>query len=156
VDVVRDLMIHDIGVLQLLLGEEPEDVVAVGLRVASDWIDVASARLRFPSGCVAALTASRVSERPLRRMRVFERDGCLSVDFLAGPEDALLAQLQSFVAAVRCRERPGPAAAGALGALRTALRVVDAMRGPANLPRREPQRSVRRAECGPPQGTTAR
>lgn len=128
VDVVRDLMIHDIGVLQLLLGEEPEDVAAAGLRVASDWIDVATARLRFRSGCVAALTASRVSERPLRRMRVFEPDACLSVDFLEGPEDALLAQLEAFVTAVRCRERPGPAAVGALGALRTALRVIDAMR----------------------------
>lgn len=128
VDVVLDLMIHDIGILQELLGEEPEAVEAVGLPVLSDWVDVASARLRFRSGCVAALTASRVSEQPLRRMRVFEPGGCTSVDFLLGSGDALLEQLRAFVTAVRRREGAAAAAGGALSALRTALRVVEAMR----------------------------
>ena len=148
VDVVRDLMIHDIGIVQQLLGEEPADVEAVGLRVVSDWIDVACARLRFRSGCVAQLTASRVSARPLRRMRVFEPGLCLSVDLLApsvsvqdaaagargapprdlGGEDALLEQLRCFARAVQRREQGGGEAWGALGALRTALRVVEAVR----------------------------
>ncbi len=152
VDVVRDLMIHDIEILQQILGEDPSAVEAVGGRVLTDWIDVAEARLRFPSGCVASLTASRVSEKPKRRMRFFARDECLSVDFLApsasvhrprrggaagvglavdriglAGEDPLLAQLRAFVAGVRSRARPAASGASALGALRTALRVIDAM-----------------------------
>lgn len=153
VDVVRDLMIHDIDILQQILGEEPEGIEAIGIPVITDKIDIANARVRFPSGCVAALTASRVSKRPRRKMRFFQRDGYFSIDFLAqsasihqrredrcddrprievekltfGPEDALLAQLSAFVDAVRKRDAPTNSAASALGALRTALRVIDAM-----------------------------
>ncbi len=151
VDVVRDLMIHDIEILQQILGEEPEDVEAVGGRVVTDWVDVAEAKLRFPSGCVASLTASRITEKPRRRMRFFARDQCLCVDFLApsasihrplpggtgvrfavdpiglAGEEPLLAQLRAFVEGVRRRARPAASSASALGALRTALRVIDAM-----------------------------
>jgi len=83
VDVVRDLMIHDLDILQQLLGEEPERVEAIGVSVMTDTVDIANARLAFPGGCVANLTASRVSTVPVRRLRLFERDACFDVDFLA-------------------------------------------------------------------------
>jgi predicted dehydrogenase len=153
VDVVRDLMIHDLDILQQLLGEEPDRVEAIGVSVMTDTVDIANARLAFPGGCVANLTASRVSTVPVRRLRLFERDACFDVDFLersaaiarrseASPgtdsathdveveelkteaEDTLLAQLRAFVVAVGERRLPDPST---VGALRTALRVVAAM-----------------------------
>ena len=81
-DVVRDLMIHDIDILQRLLGEEPERVEAVGVRVVTDQVDIANARISFPSGCIANLTASRVSVSPMRKLRFFQRDAYFSIDFL--------------------------------------------------------------------------
>lgn len=152
VDVVRDLMIHDLDILQRVIGEEPDSIEAMGLPVISETIDIANARIGFPSGCIANLTASRVAALPARKMRFFQRDGCLAVDFLAqkasiyrrsetangpeppveveelrfDPEDALLAQLRAFVDAVRTRD-VASSAYSAVGALRTALRVVEAM-----------------------------
>ncbi len=127
VDVVLDLMIHDIEILQGLLGAEPDRVEAVGVPVLTDLVDIANARLSFGSRCVANLTASRVSVQPMRRFRLFQRDAYVTIDFLeqrsavfrrrsaaAGekPEievqefkgeraDTLLAQLEVFLAAVR-------------------------------------------------------
>ena len=83
VDVVRDLMIHDLDILQQILGEEPDRIESVGAAVVSDQLDVANARLEFASGCIANLTASRVSRVALRRIRFFPREGCISIDFLA-------------------------------------------------------------------------
>ncbi len=153
VDVVRDLMIHDLDILQQLLGHEPQRIEAVGLPVLTPKVDVASARLVYPCGCVANLTASRVSSSPARTIRFFQPDGTVSVDFLnqAGvvarrveggpkgaprivarkvevtPGDALLAQLRAFVMAVRRLDRPRVDGEGGLGALRTALRVHEAI-----------------------------
>jgi predicted dehydrogenase len=155
VDVVRDLMIHDIEILQQLLGAEPEEVHAVGVPVITDQIDIANARLAFPGACIANLTASRVSATPLRKFRLFQRDAYFSIDFLAqkamlfrrvptpdggkkiemqsletNREDALAAQLDVFVAGVRQRSAEGlggVTGAQAAAALRTALRVIDAM-----------------------------
>ena len=152
VDVVRDLMIHDLDLLQHLVGEEPERIDAIGIPVLSQEIDIANARLVHPGGCVANLTASRVSVEPLRRLRVFQPSGYLSIDLLAksavffhrregddeapriemekleiAHEDALLAQLCSFLGAVRARGEPEVSGVDAMRTLRTALRVVDAM-----------------------------
>ena len=152
VDVVRDLMIHDLDLLQHLVGEEPERIDAIGIPVLSQEIDIANARLVHPGGCVANLTASRVSVEPLRRLRVFQPSGYLSIDLLAksavffhrregdgdapriemekleiAHEDALLAQLRSFLGAVRARGEPEVSGVDAMRTLRTALRVVDAM-----------------------------
>jgi predicted dehydrogenase len=132
VDVVRDLMIHDIEILQQLLRKEPERVDAVGVPVLTDHADIANARLTFPGACVANLTASRVSVTPMRKFRMFQRDAYFSIDFLAqkaalfrrlpgeagqpkiefeelktDPGDALLAQLAVFLEAVRTRATPG-------------------------------------------------
>jgi len=159
IDVVRDLMIHDLDILQQLLGEEPERIEAVGVPVLSPNADIANARITYPGGCVANLTASRVSATPMRKIRFFQRDGYFSIDFLeqsalairreisettGAPEiklekldvdrgDALLGQLRSFVSAVRERRPPAVDGAGGLGALRTALRVLEAMPHPDEL-----------------------
>jgi predicted dehydrogenase len=153
IDVVRDLMIHDLDILQQLLGEEPDRIEAVGVPVVTNCVDIANARLTYPCGCVANLTASRVSATPVRKIRFFQQEGYFSVDFLeqsavigrrdagedggppsisiekleVAPGDALLAQLRAFVRATRTRERPRVDGLGGTGALRTALRVNDAM-----------------------------
>ena len=69
IDVVKDLMIHDIDILQQLLGEEPNRIEAIGVSVVSEKIDIANARLGFRCGCVASLTASRITPTPTRRLR---------------------------------------------------------------------------------------
>lgn len=153
VDVVRDLMIHDLDLIQRVVGAEPERIEAIGVPVITERVDIANARLTFPSGCVANVTASRVSPQPMRKLRFFQSDGYLSVDLLqrtltvatrgpAGPDgqrpieldrlsidqgDALETQLQSFCEAVRTRRVAAGAGDQGLAALRTALRVIAAM-----------------------------
>ena len=153
VDVIRDLMIHDIDILQQVLGEEPSRIEALGVPVITNMVDIANVRVEFPSGCIADLVASRVSRTPVRKMRFFQRDGFFSIDFARQsasiyrrresgngawpsverervrfePEDALLTQLRSFVDGVEKRDDPLATARTGLGALRTALRVVEAI-----------------------------
>ena len=78
--VVTDLMIHDLDMAMWLLGEYPTDVHAVGTTVFSDVIDVASAVLRFPSGCIATLQASRATQDKVRRVSVGEKDRFIVAD----------------------------------------------------------------------------
>jgi predicted dehydrogenase len=153
VDVVRDLMIHDLDIVQRLVGEEPERVEAIGVPVVTDRVDIANARLVFPGGCVANLTASRVSPTPMRKIRFFQPDGYFSIDFLeqsvtlaerSAPDaqgqrrismrrleidrgDALAEQLRAFITAVRERRVEAGDGDDGLAALRTALRVIEAM-----------------------------
>jgi len=127
-------------------------VEGIGVPVISAQLDIANARLRFPGGCVANFTASRVSPTPMRKIRFFQADGYFSIDFLghsavilrriaedAGapridvepirfdPDDALAAQLRAFLAALRTRRDESESAEAGLRALRTALRVVESM-----------------------------
>jgi len=81
VAVVLDLMIHDIDVILSLAKSEVKSVDASGVSVVSDEIDIANARIKFASGAVANVTASRISQNPMRKLRIFERDAYLSVDF---------------------------------------------------------------------------
>jgi predicted dehydrogenase len=81
VGVVMDLMIHDLDIVNHLVGEEAGDVRAVGVSVGGRHEDVANARMTFPSGCVANVTASRVSDQRMRRIRIFTRRGYLSLDY---------------------------------------------------------------------------
>lgn len=82
VAVVLDLMIHDIDlILALNRWELPVDIRASGVPVVSDEIDIANARLEFAGGCVANLTASRISRNPMRKMRLFAPDSYISLDF---------------------------------------------------------------------------
>jgi predicted dehydrogenase len=80
IDVVFDLMIHDIDIVLECVGASPSRVSAVGVAVLSGSEDIANARLEFDDGCVANLTASRVSQDRLRRIRFFQADAYLSVD----------------------------------------------------------------------------
>jgi len=82
VAVVLDLMIHDIDIILSLVKSPVKRVDASGVAVVSDSIDIANARIHFENGCVANLTASRISQKKMRKMRLFQRDAYVSVDFL--------------------------------------------------------------------------
>ncbi|MYF71504.1 MAG: Gfo/Idh/MocA family oxidoreductase [Proteobacteria bacterium] len=125
VNVVLDLMIHDLDLILSLLGSKPVRVSAVGIPVLTDTPDIASARIEFDSGAIANVTASRVSTAAQRKFRVFHEGHYLSIDFGegevqlvsrtesgAGPAlreerwslakgDALLAEVESFCNAIR-------------------------------------------------------
>lgn len=81
IDVVFDLMIHDIDVVLALAGADPVSLEAVGIPVLTDRIDIANARLRFASGCIANLTASRISRDRVRKLRVFQPHALVTVDY---------------------------------------------------------------------------
>lgn len=83
VAVVLDLMIHDIDVILSLVKTDVISVDASGVSVVSDEIDIANARIKFAGGAVANVTASRISQNPMRKLRIFERDAYLSIDFAA-------------------------------------------------------------------------
>ncbi|MFQ5511397.1 MAG: Gfo/Idh/MocA family oxidoreductase [Candidatus Krumholzibacteriia bacterium] len=84
VSVIMDLMIHDLDLLGLFLGEAPADIRAKGAGILTDRPDIVNARLEYRNGCVANLTASRVSMEPMRKIRIFSRRNYLSIDLLKG------------------------------------------------------------------------
>ncbi|MEE9186485.1 MAG: Gfo/Idh/MocA family oxidoreductase [Bacteroidota bacterium] len=84
VAVVLDLMIHDIDIILSLVQSPVEKVDASGVAVVSDSVDIANARIEFANGCVANVTASRISQRKMRKMRLFQRDAYISIDFSEG------------------------------------------------------------------------
>ncbi len=97
-NVVLDLMIHDIDIVQTIVGAPISSIDAIGTTVFSDEIDIANARIRFDNGCVANATASRASFKTERKMRVFEDDAYLSIDLQ-----------QKILTVIRKRdEAPGP------------------------------------------------
>ena len=87
VAVVLDLMIHDIDIILSLVRSEVESIDASGLAVVSDTADIANARLKFANGCVANITASRISQNRMRKMRLFQRNAYISIDFLQGQSE---------------------------------------------------------------------
>ncbi len=150
VSVVLDLMIHDIDLIQELVGTPIESIDAVGATVFSGEIDIVNARLRFQGGCVANTTASRVSLKQERKIRIFQDDAYLSVDMQqkvltvirkkdAAPVespaqvsieeesfdqgDALLAEIEAFLKAVRERSTPLVTGEDGLRALETAMKI---------------------------------
>ncbi len=131
VDVVLDVMIHDLDVILSMVPSALRSVEAVGVPVLTSSVDIANARLRFANGCIANLTASRVSLKRERKLRIFQADAYLAVDYgerrvriirreprpdgqtalvveeREVPEfDALEAEIAAFVRAVRDREPP--------------------------------------------------
>jgi predicted dehydrogenase len=132
VDVVLDLMIHDIDIVLTLVNAPVTAVSAVGVPVVSEQVDIANARVEFASGCVANLTASRVSGERLRKIRVFQRDTYFVLDYASqqlhlfrlmptdGPGrsrltrvdipvarvEPLRQELEDFVSSVRSRRPP--------------------------------------------------
>ena len=152
VDVVLDLMIHDLDIVLALDGSEPTQIEAVGVPVLTPKVDIANARLRFESGLIANLTASRVSVEKVRKFRVFAPRTYVSVDFTsreaqifrleandggrpriasekrgAPEEEPLRRQIQAFLAAVRSRARPVVPGSEGRRALALALAVLARM-----------------------------
>jgi predicted dehydrogenase len=150
VNVVLDLMIHDIDIVQTLVGAPIETIDAIGTPVFSEEIDIANARIRFASGCVVNATASRVSFKTERKLRVFAGDAYLSLDLhqkiitmirkrpaaeVAGalpvsieeqslePGDALKAEVASFLECARTGRPPVVPGEAGLRALETAIRI---------------------------------
>jgi predicted dehydrogenase len=82
VDVVLDLMIHDIDIILNIVRADPASIHAAGVPVITDTVDIANARIEFEDGCVANITASRVSAQKLRKIRVFQPDAYVSIDYL--------------------------------------------------------------------------
>ena len=81
IDVIFDLMIHDVDVLLAAVGSDVVSVEAVGVNVLTPRVDIANARLRFASGCIANVTASRISRDRVRKARFFQRDSYVSIDY---------------------------------------------------------------------------
>jgi predicted dehydrogenase len=82
VPVVLDLMIHDIDIILSVVNSEVKEISSSGVAVISDTPDIANARIKFENGCVANLTASRISMKNMRKSRFFQKDAYISVDFL--------------------------------------------------------------------------
>jgi predicted dehydrogenase len=81
VDVALDLMIHDLDIILALVGQDPCEIRAVGVPVLGEHADIVNSRIEFPGGCVANVTASRLALKDERKMRVFQPDAYLSLDF---------------------------------------------------------------------------
>lgn len=81
VDVILDVMIHDIDIILNFVKSEIESVDAVGIPVITDKVDIANARIKFQNGCVANVTASRVSKERMRKIRLFQHDAYISIDY---------------------------------------------------------------------------
>ena len=155
IDVVLDLMIHDLDLILSIVRSDVEAVEAVGVPVLTPRVDIANARLRFENGCIANLTASRISRDAVRKIRFFQRDAYVSIDTaardvemwsvipqagaaprigggkLAVPGDEpLKGELEDFVAAVRERRRPAVSGEEGRAALALAVRIVELMGRP--------------------------
>jgi predicted dehydrogenase len=147
IDVIFDLMIHDLDLLLSAVGEVVS-VEAVGVNVLTPKTDIANARLRFASGCIANLTASRISRERVRKARFFQEDSYVSIDFAAqevetyrlmpsnggrpviaggrvevAADEPLRRELIDFIGAIRERRAPGVDAAAAREALALATRI---------------------------------
>ena len=82
VSVIQDLMIHDIDIILNLVKSPVKAIDANGVAIITDKIDIANARIRFENGCVANITASRISQNKMRKMRLFQKNAYISIDFL--------------------------------------------------------------------------
>lgn len=156
VDVILDLMIHDLDILLHLVGDDIAHVESVGVPVLTDKIDIANVRLVFERGCVANLTASRITNKTMRKIRFFGEEGYHAVDYekrsilslkrdrdAAGrpiivenkldvvPADPLEMEVRSFVAACRSRSRPAVPGEEARAALALATQIVTTMKTPS-------------------------
>ncbi|MEW5807538.1 MAG: Gfo/Idh/MocA family oxidoreductase [Acidobacteriota bacterium] len=83
IDVVLDLMIHDLDIILNMVRDEIESVDSIGVRALTDKIDIANARIRFKRGCVANITASRISKDKVRKIRIFQPESYISIDCAA-------------------------------------------------------------------------
>jgi predicted dehydrogenase len=151
VDVVLDLMVHDIDILLSLVNSKVKQFQAVGIPILTHTSDVANARIEFENGCTASLTASRVSNEKIRKTWIFQTDGILSIDYLSQtfslskkgvplkkekiPEmvteeipvqkiDLLEAEIHSFLQSVRDRKKARVSGRDGKRALELALQII--------------------------------
>ena len=151
IDVVFDLMIHDLDLLLTSVRSEVTAIEAIGVNVLTPRTDIANVRLRFASGCIANVTASRISREKIRKVRFFQRDSYLSIDYAAQEAEAyrlvaqngrpvieggkldvlrdepLRVELADFVDAVRNKREPVVSGPAGRNALELATRVAEAM-----------------------------
>ena len=152
VDVILDIMIHDIDIILNIVGSPVKSIHAVGVPVvSSEKNDIANVRLEFESGCVANVTASRISAKEMRKMRIFQHDAYLSIDYAAQqveiygktdsdehdtPQitydqidikqgDSLKEEIRSFLSAVESRSIPKVPGEAGKNALKVALKIVE-------------------------------
>jgi predicted dehydrogenase len=153
VDVILDLMIHDLDIIMHIVDSEIKEINAVGMPAVSDKIDIANVRIIFSNGTVANLTASRVSNESLRMIRIFQPDNCISIDYskrkisvtqFKGSEkdsadipslvhkedefldsDPLADQIRSFVETIKTRAEPKVTGVDGRKALAVALSIID-------------------------------
>jgi len=152
VDVVTDLMIHDIDIILSLVGDELTSISATGTPVLTDHVDIANARLEFANGAVANVTASRVSNKKFRRIRVFGRNSYRAINFVdqqlevaypgdipegqnypeivyethgITPSQPLDAELEHFIDVIRQGGEPLVTGEDGMEALRVAMQVTD-------------------------------
>ncbi len=154
IGVVLDLMIHDLDIVQFLVGKSVEKVEAFGAKVLSEHEDIAKVRLQFEGGCVADLSASRISLEKYRRIRVFQKDAYLSLDYAAphlkiyrkksavvkslrdieivkprlSTQDPLSLELNHFLDCVKARKEPWVSGHHGRSALELAHRVLTHLR----------------------------
>ena len=151
IDVIFDLMIHDLDLLLTAVDSEVVSIEAVGVNVLTPRTDIANARLKFASGCIANVTASRISRERVRKVRFFQHDSYVSIDYaaqevevyrLAPPgtvppihggkldvvnEEPLRRELVDFVDAVRHKREPGVTGQAGRDALELATRIAEKM-----------------------------
>ena len=150
IDVIFDLMIHDLDLLLTVAGSDVVAIDAVGVNVLTPRVDIANARIRFASGCIANVTASRISRDRVRKARFFSHDAYVSIDYAAQEvevyrlipqdggrpaiqggrltvpnEEPLLRELADFADAVRSKRPPGVTGHDGRAALALATRVAD-------------------------------
>jgi predicted dehydrogenase len=154
IDVVFDLMIHDLDVILSMVRSEVEGIEAVGVPVLTSRYDIANARLRFQDGCIANVTASRISRDRVRKIRIFQSEAYISIDYAAQEvegyrlrrrdgerpdiqggqlpvtrDEPLKRELEDFVAAVRDRRPPLVTGEAGRRALALAQAIADKMTG---------------------------
>jgi predicted dehydrogenase len=152
IDVVFDLMIHDLDIILAMVKSEVTAIEAVGVPVLTDKFDIANARLRFATGCIANVTASRISKERVRKIRFFQPDAYISIDYAEQEvegyrllrregqrpeiqggklpvtrEEPLKRELTDFVAAVREKRRPLVTGEDGRRALALAQEIADKM-----------------------------
>jgi len=156
VDVILDIMIHDIDLILNLVHDEVKAIHAVGIPVISTMIDIANARLEFERGCVVNVTASRISDKGMRKIRIFQPDAYISIDFAAQgvslyrkieeegripyivseklaiePGDSLRDEIRAFLTAVRQRSAPPVPGEAGMRALKVALEITEQIKNTA-------------------------
>jgi predicted dehydrogenase len=151
VNVVLDLMIHDIDIIQNIVGAKVEQISSIGTPVFTEEEDIANARIQFANGCIANVTASRISLKSERKMRIFQPDAYISVDFQNktfavfrkgggemfpgvpnitkeehsfGQADALKSEIEAFLHSVASGKPPQVSGEDGRQALETALKII--------------------------------